>query len=280
MKNISERMKRSGIASISEVGYCVIEGWLEKEKVEQALTIINGKATPSPHLSSGVSENQSRDKYVYHLQFLDSFFLDILTESNILEIIHEFLNDEWYHQLPEGDPNFLLAYYNARSSVAALPLHQDNYIPYRDSVPISMQLIVSLSGQNEENGATVVVPGSHLSGELADRDCKKIETLRLDPGDAVIWDSRLWHGAMANLSLRDRWSLVATFRQWWAKQNYDPVRGFNEKQYQKMSHTQKALTGFLSLPAVDDQEKVSLKEGYPNLLGSIFDYRSRRCNED
>ena len=51
-----------------------------------------------------------------------------------------------------------------------------------------MQMLISLNGQREKNGA----------------NCSKITSIwfityfskaHLDPGDIVVWDSRLWHGS-------------------------------------------------------------------------------------
>jgi len=106
----------------------------------------------------GVSSNQAADLYVYHLQYLDTLFLDLLTEwHGGIEILKQFLDDPFYKEIPAEDPNFLLAYFNARSSVETLPLHIDNYVPTLGDYPNSMQIVFSLSGQGIENGATVVV---------------------------------------------------------------------------------------------------------------------------
>jgi hypothetical protein len=85
--------------------------------------------------------------------------------------------------------------------------------------------------------------------------------------------------ALENPTERERWSLIATFRPWWAKQNFDPVRGFSPALFEKLSPQQKALAGFLSLPAVDENEKVALTEGLDDLLPSLEDYRRRRQYE-
>lgn len=139
-----------------------------------------------------------------------------------------------------------------------------------------MQISISLSGQDSENGATIIVPGSHRLSRYPDRAVRGItEVIDCDPGDVIVWDSRIWHGALPNTSGRDRWSLVATFRPWWAKQNYDVVRGLNEEMYAKLTNQQLALLGFLSLAPKDEADRVSLKQGYSDLLPTLNDYRNR-----
>jgi hypothetical protein len=278
MRKLSNDEIKSIIAKIEYLGYAIIPQILANEEVSKLLAEVKGlhKMIKPIGLNSGISDNQLKDKYVYHLQYKSLNFLNLLTDENLLDVLKTFLNDPYYSQIPPDQYNFLLAYYNARSSVEPLNLHIDNYIPSGGYHPISMQIVFSLSGQNAQNGATIVVPGSHNIQKYPDRKVKAIEqVLVCDPGDVIVWDSRLWHGALENTSRVDRWSLVATFRPWWAKQNFDPVRGLSEKMFSSLSQQQKALLGFLSLPPKDETEKVSLKQGYSDLLSSINDYRSR-----
>ena len=111
-------------------------------------------------------------------------------------------------------------------------------------------------------------------GHLPDRSLTDVAIeLSCNPGDVIVWDSRLWHGALQNVTGADRWSLVATFRPWFLKQNYDPVLGMPEELYAVLDDQQKALCGFLSRPPRDEKEKVSLKEGYEGLRPRVADYR-------
>ena len=111
-------------------------------------------------------------------------------------------------------------------------------------------------------------------GHLPDRSLTDVAIeLSCNPGDVIVWDSRLWHGALQNVTGADRWSLVATFRPWFLKQNYDPVLGMPEELYAVLDDQQKALCGFLSRPPRDEKEKVSLKEDYEGLRPRVADYR-------
>lgn len=278
MRTLSPSELDEAIARIDYLGYAVVPSVFSEAAVARLLQKVQilHSAGQSLAQQSGASANQLSDKYVYHLQFQDIAFLDILTRTNLLDTLKPFLNDPYYAQLPQGDPNFLLAYYNARSSVAPLALHIDSYVPSAGRFTTSMQIAVSLNGQTRQNGATTVVPGSHRIPTYPDRTRPELaEVIECTAGDVMIWDSRLWHGALENLARSDRWSLIATFRPWWMKQNYDPVRGTPDHIYQKMDDRQRALLGFLSLPAKNETEKISLKQGYADLLPSVADYRTR-----
>ncbi len=66
----------------------------------------------------------------------------------------------------------------------------------------------------EENGATRIVPGSHLHGRQPDheRDMNVATTAATGPaGSAMVFDGRLWHGTGANVSGDQRKGLLTTF---------------------------------------------------------------------
>ncbi|PCJ61792.1 MAG: hypothetical protein COA79_05710 [Planctomycetota bacterium] len=268
------------IQEIKYTGFTKIKKFLNTDLISRLLELIHQNYKGYKDLKN-VSPNQALDKYIYHLQFIDPFFIQILSRSNILEILNPFLNDPYYRKIPDNLPNYTLAYYNARSSIAPLDLHMDSHIPFLGDHLLSMQIFISLNGQSKKNGATIVVPGSHLTNNYAYRKRTLNSQLIIDcdPGDAIIIDSRLWHGALENKSKADRWSLVATFKPWWLKQNYDPIRGISEDIFSKLNDNEKALLGLLSLPPLDETEKVSTKEGYEGLLGSMKEYRERRIHE-
>ena len=65
-----------------------------------------------------------------------------------------------------------------------------------------------------ENGATRIVPGSHLSGDQPDPALTHDDTavqMVGPPGSAIIFDGRVWHGAGANHSNGLRVGLLSTF---------------------------------------------------------------------
>lgn len=66
----------------------------------------------------------------------------------------------------------------------------------------------------EENGATRVVPGSHLMGRQPDHDRDKdVVTIGATgpAGSAMVFDGRLWHGTGANIGNGQRKGLLTTF---------------------------------------------------------------------
>jgi ectoine hydroxylase-related dioxygenase (phytanoyl-CoA dioxygenase family) len=263
---------KSHIQNIKYNGYTIFRNSIKKKDIKKYLFKVKELYNQNKIVNSNQSNNQKKDKYVYHLQSKDIIFWELIKKSAQLDLISKFLNDEFYTNVSKNYYNFILSYYNARSSVAKLPLHIDNKIPYIGSKPIAMQMIISLSGQQKNNGATFVVPGSHQSGLLADRKFNDYITVDLKPGDIVIWDSRLWHGAHENTLKKERWSLVVTFKVWWAKQNFNPIKNINESIYSKLNKQQKLIAGFLSIPPKNEFDRIVVKQGFNDLKKKISDY--------
>lgn len=82
---------------------------------------------------------------------------------------------------------------------------------------LCLQLILSLDGMTEENGATTVFPGSH-SGKLA-------RPLRLccEPGALILFHGALMHGVEPNRSAQRRTNLLASFCPHWVRPFSDLV---------------------------------------------------------
>ena len=264
------------LKELDTYGFATISGFLTTETVSQI------KALTESHYNllnkegkiqyNGVPDRNKDDKILYNLQNIDKAYIDILTTQPIIEIASAKLNDPHYGFLPIGTPNYILNYYNARSSGQKLDLHIDSLIHFYGNQTNMMQFVFLLEDSTTENGCTIVVPGSHKSSSYTDRDLQKTYPLTAKAGDLVMWDSRLWHGTIANTSGRSRWALVATLSMWWVKPSMDIVRGMNDTIYQKCSDQQKQFLGFCSVPPLNPLERNNTKCGYDFLKPSIKDY--------
>ena len=262
----------SELQQIASNGFCKLPGVYSAEEVSKALALVEEwESRMQDSLSDDVPYLNKKQRMVYNLQNKDTFFLNlILSRKNIQQILIHFLNDKWFRQIPPEDPNYIMRSYLARTSCGALPMHLDSFIPYIGKYVVSMQVLVALDEQTQENGCSLVVPGSHLAGEYVEQsaidDAIPIES---EPGDVVIWDSRLWHGTKANDSGRTRWALIATFARWWLKQAFDIPRSMPEDIYEQLTDSQKAVMGFCSSPNIDETTGIDMKRGYAGLPRSV-----------
>ena len=268
--------QKQALKELEVYGYSCIKNYLTTATTNRLLTLTNESYMQiNRHAKveyAGVRSRDKNDKILYNLHNLDQIFLDILVTPSVRAIALERLNDPHYRFLPPELPNYVLQYYNARSSGERLDLHIDSYIPFSGNYTNMMQFVFLLEDSNETNGCTVGVPGSHKSGEYTDREIEKIYPLTGKAGDLIFWDSRLWHGALDNKSGQSRWALIATLSMWWVKPSMDIVRGMNDDIYQNCSNEQKQLLGFCAIPPANPFERNNTKCGYDFLKPSLKDY--------
>lgn len=259
---------QQAVKEIDTRGYSRLEGVYSVEDVRKAKELLNlwrGKTADqlavAPYLDFGQT-------VVYNLLNKDLFFVKLLFASEEIEkIMVHFLNDIWYKQIPAGQPNYILRGSGGRSSNGALPLHIDSYVPYLGSYVYSLQYSIVLEDQDEMNGCTIVVPGSHKSGQYADQSAlKDAIPIRSKAGDVVIWDSRLWHGATANTSGQTRWAIVSTFVRWWIKQVSNVTGSLPKEIYESLSNKEKSILGFCSIPPDNEFKGIDMKTGYDDLI--------------
>lgn len=264
------------IESLETTGYCVVPQILSGEQVSRGLELVKKNFNETLLSQSDrvpfLNKNQPT---VYNLQSKDPFFLDLLFSLKTLEgLLKHFLNDMWFKSVPEGDPNYILRSYMARSSKRQMPMHIDSFIPYTGSFVYIMQCAIILEDQDENNGCTVVVPGSHLRAEYTTQEAfDEAVPVISRAGDLVLWDSRLWHGAMANNSGHSRWSVIATFSRWWLKQAFDIPGNLPQEIYDGLTDSQKAVLGYCSVPYDNETVGIDMKRSYELLPEKVENWR-------
>jgi hypothetical protein len=275
MREIGELELSGYIKDLDVYGFCQISNGLSRDLIDELKDKVekNYKRIQS-HESLGLRKRDSTDKMVYNLQSKDPLFIDILVFDPIKKILMNKLNDKYYRFLDESLPNYILSYYNARSSGEELPLHIDSHIPSLGDLTWTMQVVFLLEDMDEKNGCTTVVPGSHRSGKFSDRQLTNVTKIEAKAGDVIIWDSRLWHGTTCNSSGLSRWALVATFNRWWLKQSMNMTKSLPNEVYQQISDEQKLLLGFCSIPPSDETDRISIKQCYEDLLENVSDYNT------
>jgi len=259
------------IKEIEAKGYCVIPQVYTKEQVKKSLDLVlqwrkrtEGSITKDlPHLAT--------DPIVWNLHCKDFYFLKMLFASSDIErVLSYFLNDAWYKKIPSEEPNYIMRGYIARSSVSRLPLHIDSFIPYKGKLSILINFFIILEDMTQDNGSTIVVPGSHSSGQYANQTAVKDSIpIEAKAGDVLIFDGRLWHGALANKTNSTRWVMVATFSRWWVKQSFNITQRLPQEFYEKLTSKQKSILGFCSIPFNDETEGVDLRQGYDALINDL-----------
>lgn len=276
MRKISELEVKKAIQSLETFGFAKIEKVMDTTEVKEMQDKVNYYYSQIGQKVDyqGRPARDFRDKMIYNLQNKDKYFIDLLDHNEIKEILKYFLNDPYYRFLPPEKPNYCLSYYNARSSGEFLDLHIDSHIPMVGDKTFSMQCIFIVNEFSETNGCSIAIPGSHKSGKYTDRTLgpESYTKLFANPGDVVLWDSRLWHGTLENISGNDRWALIATIVSWWVKPAMNMTHSLPQEIYEKLTDEQKALIGFCAIPPKDEFGRVNTKTGYEFLKKNVKEY--------
>ena len=266
------------VASIDRDGYARIPGVLSPDQVALGLErVTHWFRETHEKRSPNKPYRASDDCFGCNLQNKADAFLKLFFGAEPVQaVLRHFLNDPWFKQIPPGDPNYILRNFLGRTSNERLPMHIDSLVPYSGEFCFVMQAAFILEDQDAENGCTVIVPGSHRSGQYVDQAAFDTAVpVESKAGDLVIWDSRIWHGASENRSGRSRWSLIATCTRWWLKQGFDIPYNLPQEIYERLTPPEKAVLGFCSLPYANEMEGIDMKRGYDSLAPRVSDYRRK-----
>jgi ectoine hydroxylase-related dioxygenase (phytanoyl-CoA dioxygenase family) len=183
----------SHLTRIAEDGYTILPDAIDPDLVDEIdetlLRLEDDLGTvPADNLFEGVHTMR-----VYNLLVHGVIFEKIPVHPNVLPVVEAVL-----------DPGLLIS---SLSSIAigpdeqAQPIHADDQlIPLtRPHVPIICNTMWAITDFTEENGATRLVPGSHLLEE-APNPLELYETIpaEMPRGSVLVWVGSLWHGGGAN----------------------------------------------------------------------------------
>jgi ectoine hydroxylase-related dioxygenase (phytanoyl-CoA dioxygenase family) len=121
------------------------------------------------------------------------------------------------------EPNYLLSQLqviNVLPGEQAQPLHHDDgfYRVPRPRPALGAATIVAIDEFREDNGATIVLPRSHLWGERGPSDDDPRVPAVMRAGSAIFFLGTLWHGAGANRSDAGRLCVTAQYCAPWCRQ--------------------------------------------------------------
>ena len=242
------------IINIKKNGFHIFRSVFDKKFISILSDSIK-KQKPSPQ--AGFYNNQKLDsKAILNLQSKDKIFLKLLNHKLITKINTFFLNDKYYKSLNSKLPNYILSQFAARSTgKKKLVLHIDDKVPNKSQTVNYLQWAIPLVNLNKDNGYTQVVPKSHRSGILKPvlKRNDKLKDLKLNVGDVVVWDGRIWHAARENKTNKDRWVIIITFCKWFFKPHYDIPRNFPKKFYKNLTRDLKIILGFASIPKLNEK---------------------------
>ncbi|MEZ5596618.1 MAG: phytanoyl-CoA dioxygenase family protein [Pseudomonadales bacterium] len=229
----------SHLERIATDGYTVLERVIDPSLVEalnEALLRLehDRRIVPGGNLFEG-----DRTIRIYNLLALDRVFEAIPVHPAVLPVVERVL-----------DPGCLVS---SLSSISidpgedAQPLHADDTLidlprPHR---PVVCNSMWALTDFTEANGATRIVPGSHLLAEKPEfgKHYPSIAA-EMPKGSVLIWNGSLWHGGGANGTSQRRVGIAMNYCAGYIRQQENQQLGIPLERVRRFPPRLQELAGF------------------------------------
>ncbi len=251
--------------AIERDGYTVIEDFLDAPRLAEVRRVLGF------YLGTHAGRNDFegfRTERVYTLVARGRVFWDIVLDERVLALCERFLL-----------PGFLLTASQAiciRPGEKAQAFHHDDpfYTVPRPRPMISFSTIAAVDAFTEDNGATEVIPGSHLWGE----DWReRVESARpaklvMPAGACVLFSGTTVHRGGANRSSVPRLAFSNQYCQPWGRQQENFFLGVPPEVARAMPRRLQEMLGYSIHPPFMGQLTAShpakaLEAGYENPVG-------------
>ena len=150
-------------------------------------------------------------------------------------------------------PNYLLSQLqviNIQPGEAAQFVHHDDgfYPLPRPRAPLGAASIFAIDDFTAENGATNIIPGSHIWGERMPTDDDKLIPAVMPKGSAIFYGGTFWHGGGANNSNADRLAITCQYCEPWLRQQENYTLGTPKDIVREMTPELQSMLGYSILP--------------------------------
>lgn len=215
---------------VRTVGYAVLPGILSPEDTARMRDVLARLSRLDDELNGAARLVELRERgALRNLAAADDVFHALLETSPALDVVDAFLG-----------PRGILNCYDALTLFPGQGRYPwDYHTDLMDLIGVSfppnqipgVNVLYYFDRVREENGATWVVPGSHLT--LADQPDPDVMAplsvpLEVDPGDGVVFDARIWHCAGTNGSAAPRTLVKTLFTAPWHRPQMDFTRSVPE----------------------------------------------------
>jgi ectoine hydroxylase-related dioxygenase (phytanoyl-CoA dioxygenase family) len=244
------------VAQIERDGFAIIEDFLDSA----TLAAVRAGLAPlfGAHRGRNAFEGFTTER-VYTLVGRGLVFERVAEDERLLTLIGHFLQ-----------PNFLLSASQAiriDPGEAAQALHFDDsfYRVPRPRAALSVSMIAAIDDFTEENGGTVICPGSHRLGGEVERDTLQRRPVVMRAGSCIVFPGTLFHGGGANRSTTSRLAITYQYCEGWLRQQENFFLAIPQQIARTMSPRVQELIGYSI---------------WPPFMGMVTAYHPKRVFDD
>lgn len=239
MKALSERQVEQHVKEIAEQGFTLLENVIPEDLVaalNAALLRLEAELSTQPGCNLFEGHHTIR---IYNLLARDEIFRQVPVFPVLLPIVEGVLD--------EGALISSLSSISIDPGEVAQPVHADDALlklprPHPALVCNSMWALTDFTA---ENGATRIVPGSHLYESRPDYGSHP-ESIpaEMPKGSILVWNGSLWHGGGANRSSERRVGIAMNYCAGFIRQQENQQLGIPLEQVRTFTPRLQELAGF------------------------------------
>jgi ectoine hydroxylase-related dioxygenase (phytanoyl-CoA dioxygenase family) len=235
---MNDAVQRAHVEHIRRDGFTIVENAIEPELIDAlntALSRLERELDAKPAMNGFEGHKTVR---IYNLLAYGGPFTDVPVHASVLPIVEEVL-----------DPGCLIS---SLSSIAidpgevAQPIHADDMvIPLaKPHIPIVCNSMWALSDFTEANGATRLVPGSHVKENPVYGGAYETVAAEMKRGSVLIWDGSLWHGGGANRTEARRTGIAMNYCAGFIRQQENQQLGLKPELVKTFAPRLQELVGY------------------------------------
>lgn len=226
--------------AIATEGYAILEDVIDLDLVDRLIAAIDRlhgalSITPATNIFEG-----DKTLRVYNLLAHDRVFEEVPVHANVLPIVEKVLD--------VGCLVSSLSSITILPEQTAQPMHvDDQLIPIpRPHVPLVCNTMWALTDFTEENGATRLVPRTHLSPDIPDPfgEPAGVVSAVMRKGSVLVWNGSVWHQGGANRTPSRRVGLAMNYCAGFLRQQENQQLGIPREIARGFSPRLRKLVGY------------------------------------
>ncbi len=230
--------KAAHVARIRRDGYTIVENAIEPGLIDElnaALQRLERELDAKPAMNGFEGHKTVR---IYNLLAFGAPFTSVPVHGSVLPIVEEIL-----------DPGCLVS---SLSSIAidageiAQPIHADDMVMplAKPHIPVVCNSMWALTDFTDANGATRLVPGSHVKDNPVYGGTYDTIPAEMKKGSVLIWDGALWHGGGANQTDKRRTGIAMNYCAGFIRQQENQQLGLKPSLVKTFSPRLQELVGY------------------------------------